>query len=131
MLQAACRNRKLNRLLRRKTVHKRVNQAAAKTVAAAHTVNDVHTVFLREYRFAVLPLGSAVVGGISSVLQLKGAQTIDASLLYPFITGGSIVFSSLVGILLFREKPTRRMCISIALAFIGTLFFLNLKELLL
>ena len=79
----------------------------------------------------LLPLGSAVVGGISSVLQLKGAQTIDASLLYPFITGGSIVFSSLVGILLFREKPTRRMCISIALAFIGTLFFLNLKELLL
>ena len=79
----------------------------------------------------LLPLACAAMGGISSVLQLKGAQTIDASLLYPFITGGSIAFSSLVGILFFREKPTRGMCISILLAIIGTLFFLNFKELLL
>ncbi len=71
----------------------------------------------------VLPLLTAVVGGVSSVLQLTGAETIDASLLYPFITGGSIVLSSLTGIIAFRERPSRGTVISIILSFIGTLFF--------
>ena len=77
-----------------------------------------------------LPAISAVVGGISSVLQLTGAETIDASLLYPFITGGSIVFSTLTGWLIFKEKLSKNMILSIILAFIGTLFFLNFKEIL-
>ena len=44
------------------------------------------------------------------------------------VTDGKI---NLKGNLVFREKPTRGMCISILLAFIGTLFFLNFKEILL
>ncbi len=75
--------------------------------------------------FLILPISSALVGGISSVLQLTGAATIDASLLYPFITGGSIVFSALTGIIMFHERPSRGTVISIVLSFIGTLFFLE------
>ena len=73
----------------------------------------------------ILPALSALISGISSVLQLTGAQTIDASLLYPFITGGSIVFSTLTGWLIFREKISRNMILGVILAFAGTLFFLN------
>lgn len=75
--------------------------------------------------FILLPALCAVVGGISSVLQLEGARFIDASLLYPFITGGSIVFSSLTGWIFFREKATKNIIIGVVLAFIGTLFFLQ------
>ena len=73
-----------------------------------------------------LALLSSIVGGVSSVLQLEGAKYIDASLLYPFITGGSIVLSSLAGWIFFKEKATKNMIISVALAFVGTLFFLQL-----
>lgn len=73
----------------------------------------------------IFPMLSAVVGGISSVLQLTGAQTIDASLLYPFITGGSIVFSSLTGWCFFREKASKNMLLGVVLAFVGTLLFLD------
>ena len=77
-----------------------------------------------------LPALSAIAGGISSVLQLTGAQTIDASLLYPFITGGSIVFSSLTGWLVFREKATKNMIIGVIFSFIGTLLFLDFEVIL-
>ena len=75
--------------------------------------------------FVLIPVISAVVGGVSSVLQLTGAQTIDASLLYPFITGGSIVFSTLTGWLVFREKLSKNMIIGVICAFAGTLLFLE------
>jgi len=80
--------------------------------------------------FALIPALSALVGGISSVLQLTGAQTIDASLLYPFITGGSIVFSSLTGWLVFREKMTKNILIGVICAFVGTLLFLDFEVIL-
>ena len=76
--------------------------------------------------FLFIPMLSALVSGFSSVLQLTGAQTIDASLLYPFITGGSIVFTTLVGWLFFKEKLSGNVWIGIACSFIGTLFFLEL-----
>ena len=75
--------------------------------------------------FILIPALSALAGGVSSVLQLTGAQTIDASLLYPFITGGSIVFTTLAGWLIFREKLTRNTWIGIACAFVGTMLFLE------
>ncbi len=72
----------------------------------------------------VIPALSALIGGMSSILQLTGAKTLDASLLYPFITGGSIVFSALTGWLFFHEKPSRNRILSVILAFAGTLMFL-------
>lgn len=67
---------------------------------------------------------SAAVGGISYLLQLIGAENLPATVLYPFITGGSMVCSSIVGILFFREKPSRTLLFSVGLCFIGTLMFL-------
>lgn len=72
----------------------------------------------------VLTLASAVVQGISSSLQLMSAIKLPASVLYPFITGGTIIFSSIAGVLLFKDKLSKQLIISIALCFIGTLLFL-------
>ena len=67
---------------------------------------------------------SAVIGGTSYFLQLYGAKSLPATVLYPFITGGSIVFSTLIGALLFKEKLSRKLIISVVLCFVGTIMFI-------
>lgn len=67
---------------------------------------------------------SSVAGGISYMLQLTGAKTLPATVLYPIVTGGTVVFSALMGRLFFREKPDRRGAVGIACCFAATLFFL-------
>jgi drug/metabolite transporter (DMT)-like permease len=69
-------------------------------------------------------LGAACISGISYTLQLMGAKALPASVLYPLITGGSIIFSTLCGKLLFKEKVSKFQVISVALCFIGTCLFL-------
>ncbi len=67
---------------------------------------------------------SAALGGISYFLQLKGAINLPATVLYPFVTGGSIIFTALAGRVFFGEKPKKRTLIGIALCFLGTVLFL-------
>ncbi len=67
---------------------------------------------------------SVAVGGISYFLQLYGAKSMPATVLYPFITGGSIVFSTLIGAFLFREKLSRKLIVSLVLCLIGTIMFI-------
>lgn len=67
---------------------------------------------------------SAIVSGISYLLQLIGAAHLPATVLYPIISGGSIVFSAIAGILCFKEKPSALQWAGIALCFIGICCFL-------
>ncbi|MGN1099009.1 MAG: hypothetical protein ACI4S9_01575 [Christensenellales bacterium] len=67
---------------------------------------------------------SAVISGTSGMLQLLGAKVLPASVLYPFITGGTIVFSALAGVIVFKEKLSAKIVVSIILCFAGTLMFL-------
>jgi len=69
-------------------------------------------------------LASALVGGVSYLCQLIGAKDLPASVLYPFVTGGSIVLSDLVGIFLYKEKTDMIKQIGIAVCFAGTCLFL-------
>jgi len=69
-------------------------------------------------------LCSAAIGGVSYLLQLMGAKSLPATVLYPFITGGSMIFSSIVGIVFFKEKISKRLAACILLCFVGTLLFL-------
>ena len=66
----------------------------------------------------------AAADGISYFLQLVGAATLPASALYPFVTGGSMIFSTIVGIIAFKEKPSKMTVISVCICFVGTLMFL-------
>ena len=72
----------------------------------------------------IIITSSAFIGGVSYMLQLLGAKTLPATVLYPFITGGSIVFSALAGVILFKEKLSAKLIISVILCFAGTLMFL-------
>lgn len=69
-------------------------------------------------------ISSGVIGGSAYFLQLYGARSLAATVLYPFITGGSIVFSALTDLVFFKEKLSRRLIISIGICFIGTLMFI-------
>ena len=76
------------------------------------------------WMIALIFILSAVASGISYMFQLWGAASLPATVLYPFITGGSIVFSTLAGVLLFKDKLSLKMIISVVLCFVGTLMFL-------
>lgn len=74
----------------------------------------------------VLPiiLCSAVVSGVSYMLQLIGAANLPATVLYPIVSGGSIIFSTIAGMICFKEKPNLYQKIGVALCFVGTCLFL-------
>lgn len=72
----------------------------------------------------LLAMGSAVLSGIAYSIQLFSAKELPATVLYPMITGGAIIFSALIARVLFKEKPTKAQLISIVICFIGTLLFL-------
>lgn len=67
---------------------------------------------------------AAAVGGGSFMLQLLGAKALPATVLYPFITGGSIVFSSVADVIIFKDKLSLKLVISIIVCFVGTLLLL-------
>lgn len=75
-------------------------------------------------RALVIIAASAVASGVSFMLQLKGASKLPATVLYPFITGGSIIFSAIIGGVVYRERTSLRLALSLAVCFVGTLFFL-------
>lgn len=73
--------------------------------------------------FGVITLG-ALVDGLSCLGQLLGAAHLPATVLFPLVTGGSIILTALAGRLFFREKPSKKALIGIILCFAATLFFL-------
>ena len=61
----------------------------------------------------------AVLGGASYQIQLKAAETMPASVLYPLITGGTIFCSAVIARLIFGEKISKRIALSMALCMLG------------
>ena len=66
----------------------------------------------------------SVIGTISNLLQLEGAKNLPASVLYPMITGGTIVLSGIFAFIFFKEKPAKIEWLGIILCIIGTCLFL-------
>ena len=73
---------------------------------------------------AGIVFGAALISGVSYLLQLIGARELPATVVYPIITGGCIIFTAIAGWLFFKEKPTRPLIIGIVMCFIGTCMFL-------
>lgn len=67
---------------------------------------------------------AGAVGGVSYMLQLVGAAHLPATVTYPLITGGCIIFSALSDVVFYKEKLTRQQLTGILLSFVGTFFFL-------
>lgn len=82
-----------------------------------------------EPKIKLLPLmptiiAAAVLCGIGFIFQLLGSKEIPATILFPLITGGSVIFSTLAGLIIFKEKLSAKQWFGIALCFTGTLLFL-------
>ena len=71
-----------------------------------------------------LMLLSALVEGAAFMLQLIGASHLPATVLYPLITGGVIILTALAGLLLFKQRLSRRATVGIILCFASTFLFL-------
>ncbi|NLZ37153.1 MAG: hypothetical protein GX897_06725 [Clostridiales bacterium] len=67
---------------------------------------------------------TAVLDGSAYFLQLLGAARLDASVLYPMVTGGTIVLSAVAARIFFGEKPGRYSLAGLALSFAATFLFL-------
>lgn len=65
-------------------------------------------------------IASAAASSFSYLFQLEGAASIPATVLYPMITGGTILFSTIISICFFHEKITRCGWAGITLCLIGT-----------
>ena len=72
----------------------------------------------------LIVVGAAVADGVSYLMQLLGAAKLPATVLYPFITGGSIGFSALADRIFFKTEITPRMTVGILLCVAGTVLFL-------
>lgn len=68
--------------------------------------------------------GFGVVNGLASLLQFISASYVNASVQFPIITGGSIVFSALLAYLFFKEKLNKYTVLSIITAFLATCLFI-------
>ena len=67
---------------------------------------------------------TAAADGASYYLQLIGAKSIDAGVLYPLITAGSIIFSAIAGKIAFRERPSKNQWLALAICLAGTCMFI-------
>jgi drug/metabolite transporter (DMT)-like permease len=126
----------------------RTRKAAAKSVGGAAVLPDEQNAGVADYPVSpartppngtdasarktalnlVRPAGLIVlislIGGVGGIFLLNGAIKLPASVLYPTVTGGSIVLTSLSGRIFFGEKLTPRLVACLAFTVIGTVLFL-------
>lgn len=74
-------------------------------------------------RLGALIAGVSLVDSASYFAQLVSAARLPAVVMYPVITGGTMVLTAISGRLFFREKQTRMAKVGLALSFIATLLF--------
>ena len=82
---------------------------------------------LIQRRFPVIPrkagfysIGFAVLCGLGNLFVLIGLTRLPASVQYPIITGGVIVFSTVIS-LIRRERPSGKQMIAAGLALVATI----------
>lgn len=67
---------------------------------------------------------SALLGGGSYLCQLMAAAALPATVVYPMVTGGSILLTVAAGWIFFRERVSGKMWIGIGLCVVGTGLFI-------
>ncbi len=67
---------------------------------------------------------SAAASGTGYFLQLIGSINTPATVIFPIITGGTVIFSAVAGLIFFKEKITKNLAIGLLLCIVGTCMFL-------
>ena len=73
---------------------------------------------------ALLMLANAACNVAAYILQLFSAGKLPASMMYPMLTGGTVVLSAAAGWIFFGEKPDRISAAGLLLSFAATFLFL-------
>ena len=107
------------------TLVEKKSEAEAKATVPCEEI-AVDNINFKKYLKTIVPIIAiaALVDGVSYFLQLKGAADVPTTVLYPMITGASMIFSAIADIAVFRTKPSKFVLISVGLCFVGTLMFL-------
>ena len=66
----------------------------------------------------------SIISQTGGILLLLAAKTVDASVMYPILTGGVIVITALFGFFFYKEKINLFIGISIILSIVSTALFL-------
>lgn len=72
----------------------------------------------------ILIVSSAAMAGMSQVFNLTSASHLPATVLYPFLTGGTIALSAIAGMIFFKEKTSKKIILGICICLVGTVMFL-------
>ena len=73
-----------------------------------------------------LPRGVSTGISVTIAFCLLALAVLPASVQYPFVTGGTMIVSTLMG-LLVGQRPTKREILSIALSFVGIMILIFVK----
>jgi len=92
--------------------NKKINTPAAKLANRRYVLGNLLVIF-----------ALACVSGVASVLMLNSASELDASVLFPMITGGTLFFCAVAGYIFFKEKPRRYSAAGIIIAILATFLF--------
>lgn len=76
-------------------------------------------------RTVICGLLFAIVSGTAYYLQLRSAIYVNATALFPIISGGTLVFSAILGAVIYKEKPSVMQIAQVAVAF-GSMFLFML-----
>lgn len=79
----------------------------------------------RKYLNAVpWTMADGICNGVANLLLLIALLSIEPSLQYPMVTGGSIFLSALFGLLFYKEKPSAKGWLAVLLAVTGTVIII-------
>ena len=67
--------------------------------------------------------GFAVVNILGTVLQLYCALLVNASIMFPFITGGTIIFTTVLSSIFYKEKINRYIVVENVLLLGASILF--------
>jgi drug/metabolite transporter (DMT)-like permease len=88
--------------------------------------NDIKKVI--NIRQNIIPILLLLLVGLSNVISsyciLTGAINVPATVLYPLISGGSIFLTTVLDLIIFKEKPNKFLAIGIILCIVGIVCFI-------
>ena len=77
---------------------------------------------LKPKMYVLIVIGS-LIGGASYMFQLVCASNLPASVQFPVMSGGVIIFTALCGLIFFKENISKKQCVSLVLCLISMIAF--------
>lgn len=95
----------------------------AKRAVGVEKPNHLTLSGLFQQKYILYILGFSLFSSFGYLLQLLSAVHLPATVMYPIVTGGAVVLTTIAGRIFFKEKLTPLAIISIILAFVATILF--------